>query len=267
MRVPTFKNVARLLTPLKNIAGRVHHDQKGTSLTEFVICLPIFIIIFVGVVNLNKLQDKSVLIKVQATNDLWTNAIPVQKENIASRMVPLTQGGNTVAHIGSRLKYPISDAIGIAGGLGLGATGHFGESYAMTIGVSAAADVFTSDMEIEMRGGPVYNDMELTRDLVDDGTIKTIPNGSGALSYLNMLITISGTRPAIAAGIRYGLASGEAKATVSIAGVSNELSTGYDVLVAPKPTSEALTVAVTRLAVESYKPFNGILGIEWSGRL
>lgn len=263
----SLQNITCLLTPVKNIADRIHRDQKGAALTEFVICLPVFIIIFVGVVNLNKLQDKSVAIKVQATNQLWSNAIPVQKSNVSARMLPSVQGIKTAAHIGSHFRYPISDTVGIAGGAGLAATGHFGESYAMTIPVNAAANIFTKDMQLEMQGGPVYNNMELTRDLVDDGTVKSLPNGSGALSYLNALITISGARPAIAAGIRYGLATGEAQETVNVAGKSYELSTGYDVLVAPKPTSEALTVAVTRLAVESYKPFNGILGIEWSGRL
>lgn len=264
MKVLRPQNVAQILKPL---AARLHRDQKGTSLTEFVICLPVFLIIFTGVVNLNKLQDKSVLIKVQATHELWSNAIPVQKSNISDRMLPSVQGAKAAGHIGSRFRYPISDTVGIAGGAGLGLTGHFGESYAMTIPVNAAANIFTSDMELEPTGGPVYNDRELTRDLVDDGTIKSLPSGSGPLSYLNMLITISGARPAIAAGIRYGLASGEAQHTVSIVGTSHQLSTGYDVLVAPRPTAEALTVAVTRLAVESYKPYNGILGIEWSGRL
>lgn len=249
------------------IANRFHRDQRGTSLTEFVICLPIFILIFVGVVNLNKLQDKSMYIKLQATNRLWTNAIPVQKSKVNLHMLPVAGGGKATAEIASHIKDPLSDTIGMASTVGLAATGHFGESYALVKPIDMMADVFTSSMNLEMRGDPVYNGQELARDLLDDGLIKSLPSGSGPLAAFNAFITASGARPAIAAGIRYGLAAGHADADVTFAGQSYQLSTVYDVLVAPKPTSEMVTTAVTRLAVESHKPFSGVLGIAWSNGL
>jgi hypothetical protein len=258
---------SRLIAALTRMAARLRTDERGTSMTEFVICLPVFILIFIGIVNLNKLQQESLAVKMRATNKMWSQAIPVQKSNQAARMLPVAQGIAAGAHIGSHFRYPIADGIGIASAGGLTGFGHFGESWGMTLPVDAMANI---GVELAMQGNKVYgtsSDVYYTRDIVDDGIIKSSPSGSGPLGALNSLVSAAGVRAAVGAGIRYGLATGEDKATVTFAGQNFELSAGYDVLVAPKPTAEAITIAVTRLGVESYKPFNGVLGIEWSNKL
>jgi hypothetical protein len=282
--MPTFtKNIA-LRQTLKRALNSLDRDERGISLTEFVICLPVFLVIFIGIVNLNKLQVESMAVKMRASHMMWAQAIPVQKSTFGPRMLPSVQGITSAAHIGSHFRYPVADTVGLASAAGLGATGHFGESYALTKPIDLVADIWFSppsfnlwdkieldppnhDHTLSLQGGPVYNNQALTRDFVDDGTIKSLPSGSGPLGYFNNFVTVSGARPAIAAGIRYGLAFGSDEGTVSFSGQTMNVSAGYDVLVAPKPTSEVMTTAVTRLGVESYKDFKGVLGIEWSNKL
>ena len=60
--------------------GGLHHDEEGTTITEFVLLLPVFITIFAGMLNLSRLQHNSVEAHVSASKRLWDQAIPVQKD-------------------------------------------------------------------------------------------------------------------------------------------------------------------------------------------
>lgn len=269
---------------LHRAIARLAGDQQGVALTEFVVCLPVFLLIFVGVVNLNKLQAEGMAVKMRATNNLWTEAIPVQKSTFGPRMLPSVQGGLAAAHIGSHFRYPLADTVGIASAGGLAGFGHFGESYALVKPVDMMANIWFSppsfnlwnlfeldppnhDHQLTWKGSNVYNNQKYARDLVDDSTVKSLPPAPGLLGFANAALTVSGARPAIAAGVRYGLAVGEDQNTVSFAGQNYSLSAGYDVLVAPKPTSELMTTGVTRLGIQSYKQLNWVLGIERSNKL
>lgn len=61
-------------------------DQRGTSLTEFVITLPVFIIIFAGVGSLTRMEKESVRTKLAAVRATWNEAIPVH--NTKNDMFP-----------------------------------------------------------------------------------------------------------------------------------------------------------------------------------
>ncbi|MFU8806830.1 MAG: TadE/TadG family type IV pilus assembly protein [Bradymonadaceae bacterium] len=263
---------------------RLALDEKGVSMTEFVICLPVFLLIFVGVVNLTKLQNESLAVKIRATNNLWSEAIPVSQSNISIHMQATISGASAGTHVVDHFRYPIADTLAVAKYGGLALTGHFGESGVLVTPIDAMADIWFSppssnlwdyiiidpvdhDLDLSLTAGPVVNERPLTRDLVDDGLIGPMPSFSGPMAAINGAITMLGARPAMAAGIRYGIVVGEDSGSVEFAGRTHNVSAGYDTLVAPKPTPEVATVLVTRFAVESYKPYSGILGIEWSNGL
>jgi hypothetical protein len=50
------------------------HDQRATALTEFVITLPIFITIFLGITGLAKLQDAATRAHAEANRAMWEQA-------------------------------------------------------------------------------------------------------------------------------------------------------------------------------------------------
>lgn len=56
---------------------RLHLDQRGTAMTEFVITLPAFIVIFGGIVGLHKLQDSATRAHPMAYRAMWEQAYAV----------------------------------------------------------------------------------------------------------------------------------------------------------------------------------------------
>jgi len=252
---------------MTKILDMLHDDDRGTAMTEFVICLPVFLIVFAGIATLAELEVASTAVEVRATKDLWSKAIPVQQSNISIHMQPAVSGAMAVGQIGSHFSQPIGDTLAIAKEGGLAAKGHFGESYFATKPVDVFADLGSP---VEGRLTPDCQQIvptDYTRDLVDDSLVKQIPSGSGPLAAFNMVISMAGVRPAIAAGIRYGIVVGQNSDSGQAGPVPYNVSAGYDVLVAPKPSNEWIATAVTRLAAESYKPYSGVLGIEFSSRL
>jgi len=260
--------LGRIREVLGRSVARMHSDDRGTALTEFVITLPIFIMVFAAIGALSKIEKAGVGVKVNATTATWSKAIPVQKSTFSIHMQPTIAGAKAMVDIGSHFSHPFADGLAIAKNAGLAAKGTAGESYA----ASKIVDVFTDlgspvEGNLTMDAGKIVNNRPFPQDLVDDGTLKPVPSGSGPLGFLNVVLGVTGVKPAIAAGIRYGIVMGQASDSVSAAGKNFNLSAGYDVLVAPKPTAELWTVAVVRLTMDSYKPYNGMLGIEFSPRL
>ncbi len=255
-----------LIHSITNTIRDIARNESGSAMTEFVICLPVFVLIFVGINNLTKLQKEGIATKIRGTQAVWREAIPVQKGYDIKHMQPTIAGALETAGIwGQTSTNYLADGYQTAGAAGLALGGTVGEAYGMTVIIDIFADLGVP--VLQQTAPPVVLGSQFAGDLVDDGLFKPTPPGSGPLAILNVILSVAGVKQAVGAGIRYGMAEGSANGGVTIMGKHFGMEAGYDVLVAPKPTDELWTVAVVRLTMESHKHYSGMLGIEFAPRL
>jgi hypothetical protein len=240
----------------------MHREDEGTALTEFVICLPVFIIIFIGISDLWKMQNAAVAVQIIATKNMWTAAIPVQQSMTASPMHMSAQSGGmtVVSTVNKRTQLSfVNKAIWTGKALGMGLGGHFGESYYMTLPIHSRFKNDLPDNKVAMVATDLLkgNKGKPVAELVNDSPM-------GGIAML---------RPSIAAGIRYGMVGGEASQSLntSIAGgASYTLSAGYDISVAPYPQGQnllgrAATMLVVSQSLRSQNFYKTVYGIKWFG--
>jgi hypothetical protein len=120
---------------------RLHRDEAGTSLTEFVIMLPVFLLIFNGVMILGEFTRKGTEAPIRAYKDTFANVLPFQQDQWFSGVHMHPASGAFDAGIsqlaGDSKVHNVSGAVAgvanIAEGAAytrLGTGGHMGESYA-----------------------------------------------------------------------------------------------------------------------------------------
>jgi Flp pilus assembly pilin Flp len=254
------KKMRDLHTSMKALWGRFNKDEEGTALTEFVLVLPVFIVIFIGMGDMYKMQNASVSIQINATKRMWTEAIPVQKTATAKLIHATAQsGGYTVADALNK-RAGMSTALKViygAKGLGMGLGGHFGESYYQTLPMHGR---FKNDLpggQVATRATNLLSNAHarVPRELVDDS-----PSG------------LAMVRPALAAGIRYGIVQGYAEESVEtrLGGLrTSKYDTGFVVTVAPYPMDSLLEHGVTLATViqvlRQQQFYTTVFGIKWFG--
>ncbi len=57
----------------------LHRAERGATLTEFIITLPVFLLIFSAIMRMTTLQTTTVQLKAKASQDLWNQAMRVQR--------------------------------------------------------------------------------------------------------------------------------------------------------------------------------------------
>lgn len=252
---------------IKRLIHSLRSDQRGSAMTEFTICLPAFLILFVGITELGQLEAAGVEVQLRANKDMWRNALPVQKDLVnllhQSPQLAALQGGLQV--VGNTSEYPVADLALGASYVGLGLNGTEGEAEVSTFvgGIAAIGPgaVFGSE--------PVPS--FFAEDVFDDTWMNPLPVVSApALVLWNAVQAVPPTpflvpRQAIAAGNRYGQEEGSAStAHGSIWGTHN-LSADYRVQVAPRSVgSEFIPIGYSRLGAEEYDCFKEVLGIDWA---
>lgn len=90
-----LEKCVEILKPLRD-------DEDGTSLTEFVIALPIFLIIFSGVMTLGHLGVSNVAVKKAAYAGMWENT-KVQTTDNPLAMTPRSKLDNPLQQIGEEI--------------------------------------------------------------------------------------------------------------------------------------------------------------------
>ena len=264
-----MKNVPSILGSFLRQFGR---DQRGTAITEFTICLPAFILMFLGITTIGQHWRVGVETAARANKQMWGRAIPVQKSlvNIMHQSPTLAaiQGG--VQTWGSLSDYPIADATLAGSYIGLGIDGTEGEAKVPTL-VGAIAGVGPS---IIFANRPITNNY--AADAVEDDFPNPPPTtGASALILFNAVLAIPPTpflvpRHAIAAGTRYGQEEGSSSQsyTTPWAGAQSA-SADYRVMVAPRPVEvgpfkDIIPIGYNRLGAEEYTCFREVLGINWN---
>lgn len=255
---------------------RLHRDQKGTTMTEFVITLPIFITIFIGILKIGLVNAHSVNVDAKAYRRMFNKAIGVQKSRFSLMHIQPTLAA---AGAGAQLamhpphtqtgiqKIAVTADEALTYGM-MGFKGTYGESWARVRPVDPIFNMVGIEGRVVKKPDTtVIGGSKYTKDLFNE-SINFSMSGSGALAVLNAVLSGTGTRPALAAGIRYGTVTGAASDSTNYLKWSVSYGANFDTLVAPYPmgtnTDELITTAIARLTMESYNPYSQILGIKFS---
>lgn len=123
---------------------KLHRNESGTTLTEFVIMLPVFLLVFNGVMILGQFTRKGTEAPILAYKDTFQKVIPFQKQTWFSGMhmhpvsgaidAGITQlaGNSKVHNVSNSVKYT-ANAVEASAYTRMGAQGTMGESYARAI--------------------------------------------------------------------------------------------------------------------------------------
>ncbi len=235
-----------MIDSLRNIRRELHRDEEGVAMTEFVIFMPAWVVVLIGVFALGRLGLDTTRVKMTAQKQMWDEVIPLTDSDLDIHMSPRLGGPAAGVHLGglasdSDNDQQVQDGVeaAIMGG-GLGVFGHWGESYARVAPfqiVGSIADFAQVD-DLTFRGGTdILNDRSYPKMLLDDSLEAAVPSGSGFAAILGAVLGASGIMPAIGAGVRYGTVFGEVEDEQinMAAGQTTAASAHYDILVAPSP--------------------------------
>ena len=277
------------------ISSRLRHllrDQAGTTITEFVIVLPVFLLIFAGIGRMYALQSTSTAIQLRATHQMWSHALETQRQQDTNAF----SGSVNHAHIAlaadaaQRLSQaPQATPAQVKGFMSqrwssLKRGGSIAEISLIHDRIRPMVRDFNLD-EFDQTlssaaGSPNLNfeapptthtqlvSTAMAQRLFDETASLTpvVAAGPSRDTFFTPLRTVNTSRPVAAANLRYGLAHAQAQDTVDIFGVPIELSTGFDVLVSPvsarDPAQPGLARAVVRNTLETQDLYNTLLSIE-----
>lgn len=271
-----------------------HRDERGTTITEFVITLPVFIICFIGILNLYKIED----LAVQAKSASYANALEDHRQMQSSyfpfdwSISPITGGPRAgIWHNRVSASSPRDRAADLVLDPLPVAAGHMFESWSR-IAVSGppnwAADTvglkqpvawktmggLMSDRQSDMpydfhsqpeRQGHGYDTPSaFAVDLNDDLVGGPGPSGAnGWMSFMNQVLNVGGVRPAIGAGMRYGVVEGEHESSHSWMRQTYTVKDDTHFVAPPRPTSKWISLALVRLRLGADQSYdNDILAFE-----
>lgn len=239
---------------------RFCEDQRGTAMTELIVTLPVFIVIFAGIANLYTIERESVRVKILASKDMWNNAMDAAKTGLVP---PPEQGVPALAGLeglGTINDYPSEqgDFFGQMNNLGLISDGTVGESdYAnMVLDFTGSGPSGTV---------PGENLSDYPQDMLDDSRLNFITSAPGPLMVYLPIIPLSllGPNQTMAANTRYGMVVGEEQLDFSAAGRDFTFVSAYDVGNSPvaKPAGEDVLIVpgFSRLMAEDDPCLSNIL--------
>lgn len=277
----------------------LHQDEEGTTLTEFIITLPVMIIVFSGILLLGDLSRESVAMMGSAGVDMFDQIMERQQSSSNSDL--LDEMGDDAAHLSplpaahDAMKQldehaPRQESFAKAAVYGaemrtyfmgdtLATHGHWGESYGRLwplaeLGKEPPGLEGIVSPETPLLFGQGSSSSRLARDLVFDGYdydfgLGDCPSALGTVGgAVNELIGSAGARPMLAAGVRYGTVTGTSESTVDYPSGRRSFEVAFNATVTPHVFEDqwiqpALAVAVTRFALENctLAPYTGLLGV------
>ncbi len=237
----------------RGVLSRFHRDERGTTLTEFVITLPLFIIIFAGVGTLTRMEKESVRTKLMAVRATWDEAMPVYgtKSSIfpgINHAYPSMAAINEFNTVMSNTS-PGGDLAALASAFGM-INGHLKQ-----------AERTTNYWKSEFNGNPSGvppEGKDFAKKMTSDSPFfdpLPLPEGGVRIPFIvSVGWSMGGSRHAQGAGVRYGTAAGEASRSGSIGRYSYSYNHGYDVMVAPAGVggglNEITTIGFSRIPAQ-----------------
>lgn len=238
----------------------LRQDEEGSAMTEFVIGLPVFIMLFIGILNMHALALGGVLVKGRAHAKMWTKAIEVQTDIVPGwEASPISAAGEAANFHrntgGTLLDYALDAGEGV--GAITGASGGIMANsymrvkpidYVENIGATYDGDVTWNINEDYL----IVQEDSIANDLMSDALdFSAFGGSSGGLGILNGVLDFAGVRPALAAGVRYGISGDYQEDTIRMFGgrVNANVAARSHVANAPRATSRYVTFAVVRLTM------------------
>lgn len=289
---PQRERAERSLLPwLEGRWKNLHRDDQGTSLTEFVITLPIFLVILAGVIDLGNLINTTVVVEIESQLDLLDQLDEVSSSGISfsSSMTDLLHTQPSAAAVSAavqveryqpRQKTPAGRALvrlyehSTYSLWGMALSGHWGESNMrvrrlqdLGIELAGVEDLVTSHPE-ELFGGA--RGSGLAQDLLYDGPNARFSEGqnqstgviTNIMGPLNQVITTSGMRGAMAAGTRYGTVTGVSEYDVQVnRGIDRTFSAHMTATVGPYADDDGWNSAMRATAVTRLTFLNPRYGV------
>lgn len=282
---------------LRGLLRRFHADTYGTTLTELLITLPVFIIVFAGVVRLGELHRTALLTEGEAYQETFNKALEVQGLDVADGLGGLLQGSGSALHMSPpvaaadavvqletyepRQRGLVRGAIKLAEHTtysfdGLVLSGHFGESYSritplklINVGFLGVNEAVTPNPE------DLFGQSYLSRDLLYDGPnadLDSVGFSTGSplqalYGVLNGAISMTGARGALAANMRYGTVTGVSTDQVNLRFRSVDYEMYYTTSVPTYLSSDpwfdqmrAMVITRFTMANPNYAIYNRVFG-------
>lgn len=262
MKTPTPHTTKSTRHILSRGLRALHRDEQGTSMTEFIIGLPVMITIMVGTLSLYKLYQTSLETKGQSAREVWADTLPAQQSAVGTgEQMNLYAGAAMSAFDGSIL----------SGGLLSG--GGAGKDVIMPIANNPAGVYIDSYVKTQMantlfdvsvKPGLTIKNI-LREDKQDTKSFTSISlaearvpsfSGGGVAGAISGLVSGSGSRFPIVAGIRYGVGNSDVTRSYSAHGFSTEFSEQYSVSNPTKATNRIFATGLARLDLNAH-PDNG----------
>lgn len=237
-----------------NFLNKLRRDETGAVMTEFVIALPIFIIIFVGMANLYKIESDSVRTKLRASVNMWDAAIAVHGTSdffAGKHGIPAWAAADASGIISNVTNNGASARLLAKNGQ-LAGNGTEGE--ASSIAAGGAGTVPSSNFDFAGK-------------MVSDSFIDPLPPTSKTSLFMwniAVLYSLGHTRHAGAIGTRYGIVEGtDTRSGTLTTGLSYSFTNGYNVLVSPKLQrgGEFKVIGFSRLTAEESDCLESVLEI------
>ena len=217
---------------MKTIA-QIIRSESGSAMTEFVIGLPIFIMIFSGMGMLYRLNHESLIVKADANAKMWADA-----EADITGMVPF----GAVLSVNS---------IGDLFQNGLSAGGIYADSgVKVRIPYTIMPGAVSTEPKLTIGGIMGTDNTYVSHRLLNDLASPTW-HGGGFVGAFSSIVETLGSGPAIAAGMRYGAVDGEATRSFETRlGTMNFESGKLDIPMPNASVHRVVPVIMTRLALE-----------------
>ncbi|AWV90709.1 TadE/TadG family type IV pilus assembly protein [Bradymonas sediminis] len=271
-----MKRLQSLKTKLTRPMRRFLADEGGATLTEFIITLPIFILIFAGIANLSRLNTAVVRTSGVAYATMWDNALEVQKD---------TAGIHTsVGHAGSAIKanmttyrdkqeedyvHQVVRRETNAQGSGLASKGTLGESEARVRSTHKEIKLRWIHADVTSNIQPIVGDSTYGKRLFDDGSSAPRVSFNSSNGFGTGTTGLTGSKPRLAhaTSAHYGEEMGTDTQTVTIAGQQFHIYQYYNTLVSPRWQREDAAGVVARGALKGISAYDNLLGIAETQRL
>lgn len=266
------------LEGMRRTLRAMHRAQSGTAMTEFIIVLPIFLLIFNAVMILGEFTREGTTRPIRAYKDTFEKVLPFQKDfpMMSWSISPASGAVEAGVHM-TDSHSPVHNVSPVVNGAaivtetatyaGMGLKGTMGESYARAnaltlvpsmklMGCKKNGPDWTSgctELNQSMGGTGSFDNGNLTANidkiigdstyanaLLNDAIEPGAFKSDTVTSTLMSGITVLGIRPALAAGIRYGTVYGRADDPYTFAGQTMEMDAYFSVLVPPATQSPKL---------------------------